>query len=125
MGRMSGAASNGEAHEPPASAPSPPDAEDSPHPNPLPEGEGVTPATAVGASAAALRSTAARIAIAAHRLNTLRKAWPNPPEWTERVPDDEILERRLAPNLERSALRRKNPEYRRAQCLNGAFTPAP
>ena len=35
----------------------------------------------------ALRRTASAIAIAAHRLNALREAWLNPPEWTQRVPE--------------------------------------
>ena len=34
-----------------------------------------------------LRETAAAIAQAAQRLNTLREAWLNPPEWTARVPE--------------------------------------
>jgi hypothetical protein len=36
---------------------------------------------------AAVRRHAAAIARAAHRLNTMREAWLNPPEWTERVPE--------------------------------------
>lgn len=35
----------------------------------------------------ALKATATRIAEAAARLNALREAWLNPPEWTERVPE--------------------------------------
>jgi hypothetical protein len=35
----------------------------------------------------ALKAIAIRIAEAAARLNTLREAWLNPPEWTERVPE--------------------------------------
>nr|WP_293604042.1 DNA methyltransferase [Polaromonas sp. UBA4122] len=35
----------------------------------------------------ALRASATRIAIAAKRLNDLREAWLNPPEWTQRVPE--------------------------------------
>jgi hypothetical protein len=34
-----------------------------------------------------VRSTAEAIARAAHRLNALREAWPNPPEWIDRVPE--------------------------------------
>lgn len=34
-----------------------------------------------------LRAAATAIAQAAHRLTTLRGAWLNPPEWTERVPE--------------------------------------
>ncbi len=34
-----------------------------------------------------LRQHATAIAQAAHRLNTLREAWLNPPEWTTRVPE--------------------------------------
>ena len=33
------------------------------------------------------RSDAVAIAIAAKRLNELREAWLNPPEWTQRVPE--------------------------------------
>lgn len=36
---------------------------------------------------AAVRPHAEAIARAAHRLHTLREAWLNPPEWTERVPE--------------------------------------
>ena len=39
------------------------------------------------ANDARLRTNAERIAIAAKRLNDLREAWLNPPEWTERVPE--------------------------------------
>jgi hypothetical protein len=35
----------------------------------------------------AIRSAATAIAIAAKRLNDLREAWLNPPEWTQRVPE--------------------------------------
>ncbi len=35
----------------------------------------------------ALRAHAIGIATAAHRLNALREAWLNPPEWTHRVPE--------------------------------------
>ncbi len=34
-----------------------------------------------------VKAHAAAIAEAAHRLDTLRQAWLNPPEWTERVPE--------------------------------------
>jgi hypothetical protein len=34
-----------------------------------------------------LREQATNIARAAHRLNTLRENWLNPPEWTQRVPE--------------------------------------
>jgi len=37
--------------------------------------------------AAPLRERAAAIAEAAHRLDTLRQTWLNPPEWTRRVPE--------------------------------------
>ena len=43
------------------------------------------PAAADGPGADALRRTATAIALAAHRLDTLREAWLNPPEWTQRV----------------------------------------
>ncbi|WP_372826449.1 class I SAM-dependent DNA methyltransferase [Polaromonas sp.] len=73
----------------------------SPHPRPLPEGEGVEAegegvnAGEAGVDAAlvpaglagAVRTNAVRIAIAAKRLNDLREAWLNPPEWTQRVPE--------------------------------------
>jgi hypothetical protein len=36
---------------------------------------------------ATLREQASAIAQAAHRLNTLRENWLNPPEWTQRVPE--------------------------------------
>ena len=39
------------------------------------------------ATGAGLRSHAEAIARAAKRLNDLREAWLNPPEWTERVPE--------------------------------------
>ena len=45
------------------------------------------PAAADGPGADALRRTATAIALAAHRLNALREAWLNPPEWTQRVPE--------------------------------------
>ena len=35
----------------------------------------------------AVRSAASAIAQAAHRLDTLRQNWLNPPEWTQRVPE--------------------------------------
>ncbi|MDQ3270989.1 MAG: hypothetical protein M3Q12_02305 [Pseudomonadota bacterium] len=35
----------------------------------------------------ATRAAAERIAVAAKRLNDLREAWLNPPEWTQRVPE--------------------------------------
>jgi hypothetical protein len=39
------------------------------------------------ATGAELRTHAEAIARAAYRLNELREAWLNPPEWTERVPE--------------------------------------
>jgi hypothetical protein len=39
------------------------------------------------APAPTLREQAIEIARAAHRLNALREAWLNPPEWTQRVPE--------------------------------------
>ena len=71
MGRMSGAISKSEAYEPPASAPSPPAAATGTDPSPM--------------SADTHRQAATAIALAAHRLNALREAWLNPPEWTQRV----------------------------------------
>ena len=87
----------------------------SPHPNPLPEGEGarganvaLIPAAITSVSASnvppaqskraqeaikniatgtTLRTHAEAIARAAKRLNDLREAWLNPPEWTQRVPE--------------------------------------
>ena len=38
-------------------------------------------------SLGALVQTASRIAEAAYRLNALREAWLNPPEWTQTVPE--------------------------------------
>jgi hypothetical protein len=46
---------------------------------------GVKSAAANSASRIPLRDAAAAIAQAAHRLNALREAWLNPPEWTSRV----------------------------------------
>ncbi len=66
----------------------------SPHPSPLPEGEGTKPAGEGANSAlipadlpAPVRTAAIPIAQAAHRLNTLRENWLNPPEWTQRTPE--------------------------------------
>ncbi|MDO9114490.1 MAG: hypothetical protein Q7U63_11955 [Polaromonas sp.] len=80
----------------------------SPHPHPLPAGEGVLPGTGAlipaglsesnmppaqkGRAPAAMNKVAVRaaaetIARAAKRLNDLREAWLNPPEWTQRVPE--------------------------------------
>ena len=56
-----------------------------PHPSPLPQGE--RGPEAVIASLAQTRGQAIAIARAAKRLNDLREAWLNPPEWTERVPE--------------------------------------
>ena len=39
------------------------------------------------ASGLDVRTHATRIAQAAHRLNALREAWLNPPEWTQRLPE--------------------------------------
>ncbi len=104
MGRMSGAISKSEAYEPPASAPSPPDAGTRAgiSASDAATGAGMTlPVTYAAASTysartdggspqtegGSVRAAAVRIALAAHRLNTLREAWLNPPEWTERVPE--------------------------------------
>ena len=106
---MSGAISKSEAYEPPASAPSPPavgsptdpsrTAIDSPTDASLPvTNSSADPSTLVTetstgpthpapTAAPAARQAAAAIAIAAHQLNTLREAWLNPPEWTQRVPE--------------------------------------
>jgi len=46
-----------------------------------------SPAAADIPGADALRRMASAIATAAHRLNALREAWLNPPEWTQRVPE--------------------------------------
>ncbi len=62
----------------------------SPHPHHLPAGEGVTPGTGAlipAGLAGTVRPAAECIARAAHRLNDLREAWLNPPEWTQRVPE--------------------------------------
>jgi hypothetical protein len=42
------------------------------------------------------------IARAANHLNDLRENWLNPPEWTLRLPDKEILRPLLALNLQRA-----------------------
>ena len=58
-----------------------------PSPQPSPQrGEGVKPG-AREAVASDVRGHAIRIAEAAARLNALREAWLNPPEWTERLPE--------------------------------------
>jgi hypothetical protein len=61
-----------------------------PHPSPLPGGEGAASGDEVlipaGLSGTA-RIAAEAIARAAKRLNELREAWLNPPEWTIRVPE--------------------------------------
>ncbi len=62
--RMSGPISKSEAYEAPASESAPPSAH-----------QQVT------------RQQAIRIAIAAKKLNDLREAWLNPPEWTHKVPE--------------------------------------
>jgi hypothetical protein len=73
---------------PPASRPSP-----SPPASPLPTPRTSAPKTLDGGAlipadlAADTRARAVAIARAAHRLTTLRDAWLNPPEWTERVPE--------------------------------------
>ncbi|MDZ4144111.1 MAG: hypothetical protein U1D29_06185, partial [Burkholderiales bacterium] len=46
-----------------------------------------TPPATPPTSPPALRAHAVAIAVAARRLNELREAWLNPPEWTERVPE--------------------------------------
>jgi hypothetical protein len=61
---MSGPISKSEAYEAPASEPAPPSAH-----------QQVT------------RQQAIQIAIAAKKLNDLREAWLNPPEWTHKVPE--------------------------------------
>jgi type II restriction/modification system DNA methylase subunit YeeA len=48
---------------------------------------GSSVATNSGVNSGAIRAVAERIATAAQRLNTLREAWLNPPEWTQRVPE--------------------------------------
>jgi hypothetical protein len=60
----------------------------------IPEGfsEQNTPLAQQGRAQAAIKTIALRthaehIARAAHRLNALREAWLNPPEWTMRVPE--------------------------------------
>ncbi|MBB1076357.1 class I SAM-dependent DNA methyltransferase [Rhodoferax sp. 4810] len=110
VARMSGAISKSVAYEPPASEPAPPgdcqqqpSQEASPHPNPHPAEEGTSHATLVspppykptnrhanGMAAPKpddLREQAIAIAQAAKKLNDLREAWLNPPEWTHKVPE--------------------------------------
>ena len=74
---MSGAILKSEAYEPPASAPLAPL-------NPPALVPGERKEAALTGSA---RTVAIAIAQAAKRLNDLREAWLNPPEWTERVPE--------------------------------------
>lgn len=49
----------------------------------LPDGASIP----AGASTGSVRTAAISIAQAAKRLNDLREAWLNPPEWTQRVPE--------------------------------------
>jgi hypothetical protein len=50
--------------------------------------EGAAPAARIPAGLSGdLRAAAVAIAVAAQRLNALREAWLNPPEWTQRVPE--------------------------------------
>jgi hypothetical protein len=73
VGRRTGAISKSEAYEPTASAPPTPGANHEP--------------TAAADHKPTPRQAAEAIARAAHRLNALREAWLNPPEWTRRVPE--------------------------------------
>ena len=52
-----------------------------------------------------LRTHAEAIARAAKRLNDLREAWLNPPEWTERVPEVIPLGMQTSPYPERIVAR--------------------
>ena len=94
--RMSGAISKSNAYEPPASEPAPPVQREhaSPHPNPPPAGEGTKPPArprqianqpGQAGQGQSLRDYAIAIAQAAKKLNDLREAWLNPPEWTHKV----------------------------------------
>ncbi|MDP2066820.1 MAG: hypothetical protein Q8K38_12720 [Burkholderiaceae bacterium] len=56
-------------------------------------------------TAASLRNSAAAIAQAAKRLNDLREAWLNPPEWTERVPEVVPLGMAVSPYPDRIVAR--------------------
>ncbi|MDP1649746.1 MAG: hypothetical protein Q8M01_16310 [Rubrivivax sp.] len=55
--------------------------------------------------APAVRARAAAIAATAHRLVTLRDAWLNPPEWTDRVPEVVPLGMATSPYPERIVAR--------------------
>jgi hypothetical protein len=80
LARMSGAASNSEASEPPASEPTPPGDHKGNHAD-----NGVHDLDLI--QSAKLRTQAIAIATAAKKLNDLREAWLNPPEWTHKVPE--------------------------------------
>ena len=96
VGRRTGAISKSEAYEPTASAPPTTGANnDKPAVALTPstssgrtEGEsGRTEKESTRAEIGSVRTTAEAIARAAYRLNALREAWLNPPEWTRRVPE--------------------------------------
>ncbi|MDO9195235.1 DNA methyltransferase [Rhodoferax sp.] len=75
-----GAISKSEAYEPPPPVPArPAQRKGQPgEPTPQPNQRSATPG---------VRENASNIAQAAKRLNDLREAWLNPPEWTDRVPE--------------------------------------
>ncbi len=75
--RRSGPISKSEAYEAPASEPAPPCAHQPPAHQPQASQQTIhEPAT---------RQQAIQIAVAAKKLNDLREAWLNPPEWTHKV----------------------------------------
>jgi len=86
--RRSGAISKSNAYEPPASEPAAPgkSPQTTAHHNVNPStSKSSTQATAPAPRG--LREHAIAIAQAAKKLNDLREAWLNPPEWTHRVPE--------------------------------------
>ena len=77
--RMSGPISKSEAYEAPASEPAAPSA----RPQSI---RALTPSTGAGRTGLlSTRDAAIAIATAARKLNNLREAWLNPPEWTHKV----------------------------------------
>ncbi len=56
-------------------------------PQPIEQNPASTNSARTGINVPGLKPLATQIAIAAKRLNDLREAWLNPPEWTRRVPE--------------------------------------
>jgi len=80
--RRSGAILKSEAYEPPACEPAAPG--ESPQ---TVAHHHASPLTSQSSTKLGLRDHAIAIAQAAKKLNDLREAWLNPPEWTQRVPE--------------------------------------